>query len=182
MCEPFFSASSASSFTSVAPLRAISIISSRDILKVTLRCNADVLLYKCTIAFLQPLSASKVLRIKCSRLCVSTCNDTSSGTKPSSIIFLMNLYSVSLAAGKPTSISLKPISMSVLNSLSFWSIFIGTASAWLPSRKSTLHHTGAESIFLSGHCRFGNFTSKRRLYFNILLFFIFVLFFKLSTL
>ena len=47
------------------------------------------------------------------------------------------------ADGKPTSISLKPIFTSVWNNSSFCETFIGTASAWLPSRKSTLHQRGA---------------------------------------
>ena len=43
----------------------------------------------------------------------------------------------STADGKPTSISLKPIFTSVWNNSNFCEMFIGTASAWLPSRKST---------------------------------------------
>ena len=45
--------------------------------------------------------------------------------------------------GKPTSISLMPMSTSVWNSNSFSSTFIGSIKAWLPSRRSTEHQTGA---------------------------------------
>ena len=56
----------ASSFINFAPLTAIPIISSFSILNTTSLCNTDVELYKCTIAFLHPLNASKVFVIKCS--------------------------------------------------------------------------------------------------------------------
>ena len=40
------------------------------------------------------------------------------------------------------------------NNCFFWSTDIGSTRAWLPSRKSTLHHVGAWVIVLSGHVRF----------------------------
>ena len=60
-----------------------------------------------------PCTASKVLRMMWSRHWVSTCTVTSSGMRFSSISLRRNSYSVSLAAGKPTSISLKPIFNSI---------------------------------------------------------------------
>jgi hypothetical protein len=44
------------------------------------------------------------------------------------------------AEGKPISISLKPSFTSNAKYSSFSSTLMGTASAWLPSRRSTLHH------------------------------------------
>jgi hypothetical protein len=67
--------------------------------------------------------------------------------------------SVFEAEGKPTSISLNPHFTSVWNNSNFWLTFIGTASAWLPSRRSTLHQMGARVIALLGHWRVGNGTS-----------------------
>ncbi|MFM8955960.1 MAG: hypothetical protein ACKOJH_00685 [Actinomycetota bacterium] len=58
-----------------------------------------------------------------------------------------------LADGKPTSISLKPIFTKVLNIRSLRSGSIGSMSAWLPSRKSTEHHSGALSMVRLGHVR-----------------------------
>ena len=46
------------------------------------------------------------------------------------------------AEGKPTSISLKPIATSVSNMRSLRAMSIGSISAWLPSRRSTLHQIG----------------------------------------
>jgi hypothetical protein len=42
---------------------------------------------------------------------------------------------------------------------------MGTASAWLPSRKSTLHQVGAFVRVRLGHCRSGKCTDSNRLYF-----------------
>ena len=70
------------------------------------------------------------------------------------MISLTKLKSVSEAAGKPTSISLKPISTNVLNIRCFLGPSMGSTSAWLPSRKSTLHQIGALLIVLPGHRRF----------------------------
>ena len=50
--------------------------------------------------------------------------------------------SVCDADGKPTSISLKPMSTSVWNSASLRSESMGSMSAWLPSRRSTLAQRG----------------------------------------
>src|SRR5476649_1863332 len=69
------------------------------------------------------------------------------------------------ADGKPTSISLKPISTSFLNNSNFCETFIGTASAWLPSRKSTLHQRGACVSVRDGHWRSGNATGGNGRYF-----------------
>src|SRR5262249_5826956 len=65
------------------------------------------------------------------------------------------LKSVSEADGKPTSISLKPSFTSVSNMRSLRSGPIGSISAWLPSRKSTLHQIGALVMVLLGQVRSG---------------------------
>ena len=51
-----------------------------------------------------------------------------------------------LADGKPTSISLKPICTRASNMCRLRTGSIGSISAWLPSRRSTEHHSGALSI------------------------------------
>src|SRR5208282_4165103 len=117
------------------------------------------------MAFLAPTSDSTVRSIKSSRACTSTCNHTSSGARFSSMSRRLNANSVLDAEGKPTSISLKPIFTSVWNSSSFWLTFMGTASAWLPSRKSTLHQMGARVRTRLGHCRSGRLTGGSGRYF-----------------
>src|SRR5215831_14861408 len=77
----------------------------------------------------------------------------------------LNANSVLEADGKPISISLKPIFTRVWNNSSFWLTFIGTASAWLPSRKSTLHQRGAWLRTRLGHCRSGKLTGGNGRYF-----------------
>ena len=83
--------------------------------------------------------------MRCSLAWVSTWTVTSSGIRACSIRALKNSYSVSEAAGNPTSISLKPIFTSSLKKSIFCSRDIGITRAWFPSRRSTLHHTGAFS-------------------------------------
>ena len=68
--------------------------------------------------------------------------------------------SVWLAAGKPTSISLKPIRTSSSNIRRLRAGLIGSISAWLPSRRSTAHHSGAEVIRLSGQVRSASATGS----------------------
>ena len=58
-----------------------------------------------------------------------------------------------LAAGKPTSISLKPIWTTASNMRRLRTGSIGSISAWLPSRRSTEHHRGALSMTRSGQVR-----------------------------
>src|SRR5882672_5314273 len=77
----------------------------------------------------------------------------------------LNANSVLDAEGKPTSISLKPICTSVWNNSSFCETFIGTASAWLPSRKSTLHQRGACVRVSFGQRRSFNSTGGNGRYF-----------------
>ena len=72
-----------------------------------------------------PLTASKVRRMMWSRHWVSTCTVTSSGIMFFSMRVRRNSYSVSLAAGKPTSISLKPILTSIWKNSSFSSRLMG---------------------------------------------------------
>src|SRR4051812_17718322 len=69
-----------------------------------------------------------------------------------------------LAAGKPTSISLKPIFTRALNMRILRSGSIGSIRAWLPSRRSTLHHSGALSIVLSGQVRSASEIGRKRSY------------------
>ena len=73
--------------------------------------------------------------------------------------------SVCEAEGKPTSISLKPMRTSILNISSFSSTFIGSTSAWLPSRRSTEHQMGAFSSRREGHWRSGNVIGGQGTYF-----------------
>ena len=79
----------------------------------------------------------------------------------------LNVNSVLDADGKPTSISLKPILTSVWNNSNFWETFIGTASAWLPSRKSTLHQRGAAVSTRFGHWRSGKWMAGNARYFFV---------------
>ena len=78
-------------------------------------------------------------------------------TSPGIIFFSIssrtNSKSVSDAAGKPTSISLKPIWQSSLNIRVLRSESIGSISAWLPSRRSTAHQIGGLVMTTPGHLR-----------------------------
>ena len=78
---------------------------------------------------------------------------TSSGTRFSSINSRTKSKSGCEADGKPTSISLKPIRTSTSNRRRLRVTSIGSISAWLPSRRSTLHHAGAVVMAWSGHLR-----------------------------
>ena len=100
-----------------------------------------------------PSRASKVRRTRCSRAWVSTCTVTSSGMRFSSMSLRMKSNSICEAEGKPTSISLKPILTSCSNMRILRSISMGSISAWLPSRKSTLHQTGGLLMVASGQVR-----------------------------
>ena len=106
-------------------------------------------------AFFAPFNASKVLWMMWGLLCVSTCTVTSSGIRLLSIRHLANSNSVSLAAGKPISISLNPVSTRNWKNFSFSGRFMGISKDWLPSLMSTLHHTGAFVMVLLGHLRLG---------------------------
>src|SRR4051812_6239878 len=72
---------------------------------------------------------------------------------------------VSDADGKPTSISLMPTAQRVLNSRFLVSRLMGSNSAWLPSRRSVLHHTGTCVSRRDGHCRLGRSTCAVGRYF-----------------
>ena len=91
---------------------------------------------------------------------------TSLGMRPSSIRRRVKSNSIWEADGKPTSISLKPILTSRSKNSIFSSTLIGWASAWLPSRRSTLHQTGARVSVLPGHWRSGRFTGGKGGYFE----------------
>ena len=75
------------------------------------------------------MTASNVLRIMCSLACVSTWIVTSSGIMFLSISARRKSYSVSDAAGNPTSISLKPISTSIWKNSIFSSRLMGSIRA-----------------------------------------------------
>ena len=116
----------------------------------TRRITGAVALYRCTMARGAPASASKVRRISSSRACVSTWIVTSSGISFCSISRRTKSKSACEADGKPTSISLKPMRTSISNMRSLRAGSIGSISAWLPSRRSTLHHSGGRSSTASG--------------------------------
>ena len=100
-----------------------------------------------------PRTDSMVRRMRSSRAWVSTWMVTSAGMWPPSMRVRTKSKSVCEADGKPTSISLKPISHTVRNMRILRSTFIGSNSAWLPSRRSVLIQTGARSMTLFGHWR-----------------------------
>ena len=116
------------------------------------------------MARLAPLSDSKVRVIRSSRAWVSTWMVTSSGMWPPSISSRTKSKSVCEADGKATSISLKPTSQSVLNMRILRSAFIGSNSAWLPSRRSVLIQIGALSMSLPGHWRSVSMTAGKGRY------------------
>ena len=98
--------------------------------------------------------------------CVVACvgGATSSGMSLRSTRVRKKSYSIWDAAGKPTSISLKPSFTRRLNISTFSSTTIGSTRAWLPSLRSTLHHIGAFIISLFGHVRSGKSTTGTLLY------------------
>ena len=143
----FPSVSSASFFRRAAPSTAIFRISSLDFLKTCSLWLTDVELYTWMIARGAPFTASKVFLIMCSLAWVRTWMVTSSGIRFCSMRARRNSYSVSEAAGKPTSISLNPILTNNLKNAIFCSRLMGITNAWLPSRRSTLHQIGAFSTY-----------------------------------
>jgi hypothetical protein len=78
---------------------------------------------------------------------------TSSGITRSSISSRQKSNSVCEAEGKPISICLKPVATSRSNMRRLRCRSMGSISAWLPSRRSTLHHSGARDSFASGQRR-----------------------------
>src|SRR6185436_13430686 len=98
---------------------------------------------------------STVRRISSSRAWVSAMMVTSAGISFCSMRSRNVWKSVSDADGNPTSISLMPTAHSVRNSRFLVSRLMGSNSAWLPSRKSVLHHTGTLLSLREGHCRLG---------------------------
>ena len=125
----------------------------------TMRRHAGaVALYRCTMARGAPFTASTVRAIRSSRDCVMTMMVTSSGIRFSSMRRRTKSKSVCDAAGKPTSISLKPMRTSSWKSFILRSPFIGSNSAWLPSRRSVESHTGARVMLRVGHWRSGKAT------------------------
>ena len=147
--------SSAYFLHSCAPCTAMSIIPASSRPNTTLRWSVEVELYRCTMACWAPTKDSNVRSIRCSRDWVSTWITTSSGILPSSIIWRTKSKSAWEAEGKPTSISLYPMETSNSNIAILRAGVMGSISAWLPSRKSTAHHRGAEVMVLVGQVRSG---------------------------
>ncbi len=105
------------------------------------------------ITRLAPRTLSNVRWISSSRAWVRTWIVTSSGTRFSSIKSRTKSKSGCEAEGKPTSISLNPMRTSTSKRRRLRWTSIGSISAWLPSRRSTLHHAGALVMARSGHLR-----------------------------
>ena len=118
-----------------------------------------------------PASDSMVRAISAGRAGVSTSIVTSSGMCPFSMRVRTKLKSVCDAAGKATSISLKPILQSILNMPSLRSASIGSKRAWLPSRRSVLIQTGALERVLSGHVRSARRTGGKGRYLPVVFIF-----------
>jgi hypothetical protein len=78
---------------------------------------------------------------------------TSSGISLSSMSLRRKSNSTCDADGNPTSISLKPMDTSASNMRSLRGMSMGSISAWLPSRRSTLHHMGGRVSTASGQVR-----------------------------
>ena len=110
-------------------------------------------LYRCTMARRAPWTLRTVVSIRSSRSWVMTIGVTSSGIRPSSIRWRTISKSVVEAEGKPTSISLNPMRTSSRNRRNLRSRFIGSNSAWLPSRRSVESQTGGWVSVREGHCR-----------------------------
>src|SRR5215470_8371169 len=92
---------------------------------------------------------------------------TSSGTASVSIRWRTKSKSVCEAEGKATSISLKPTRTSASNMRRLRSPFIGSISAWFPSRRSELHHTGTRVIAREGQVRSGSAIGGKARYFLV---------------
>jgi hypothetical protein len=142
------------------------LISPFDLPNTTRRCAGEVELYMWMMAFFAPASDSTVRSIKSSRACTSTWSHTSSGARFSSMSRRLKVNSVFEADGKPTFDFLEAdfherLEQAPVSALTF----IGTASAWLPSRKSTLHQRGARVRTRLGHCRSGKATGGNGRYF-----------------
>jgi hypothetical protein len=90
---------------------------------------------------------------------------TSSGNSFCSMRSRTVWKSVSEADGKPDLDFLDAHRAQVLNSRFLVSRLMGSNSAWLPSRRSVLHHTGTVVSLRDGHCRFGRSTGGYGRYF-----------------
>ena len=82
------------------------------------------------------------------------------------MISRVKLKSVCEAAGKPISISLKPIFKSWLNIRILRAESMGSMSAWLPSRRSTLHQVGGAVSVRLGQVRSGRLIGANGRYFS----------------
>src|SRR5487761_1652901 len=112
-----------------------------------------------------PSMLSKVRSISSSLDWVRTWIVTSSGINLSSMSSRTKSKSGCEEDGKPTSISLKPVLTRTSKRRRFLVTSIGSMSAWLPSRRSTLHQTGAAVIAASGQRRSGRSTGLKGRYF-----------------
>jgi len=156
---------SVSCLTSVTCLRTTSTTSATLMPNTTRRHTGAVAQYTCTMARRAPRRLSTVRRISSSRACVNAMMVTSSGISFCSMRSRNVWKSVSEADGNPTSISLIPTAHSVLNNRFLVSRLMGSNSAWLPSRRSVLHHTGTLSSLREGHWRLGRSTAGYGRYF-----------------
>jgi hypothetical protein len=102
----------------------------------------EVELYRCTIAR-APRSASKVRAISSSRACVSTWMVTSSGIRLL-LDQLAHEVEVGLRGRREADLDLLEADLhQLLEHARLRAASIGSISAWLPSRRSTLHQCGA---------------------------------------
>jgi len=120
-----------------------------------------------------PRSPSYVRSMSSGRHWVRTWMVTSSGIRSPSISSRRKSKSGWLALGKPTSISLKPMATTASNRRRLRAGSIGSMRAWLPSRRSTEHHSGALVIWRFGHSRSDKCSGsgKNGLYFSNGIFF-----------
>ncbi len=123
--------------------------------KTISRQTGAVALYRWTMARRAPATDRTVCSISSGRAWVITMGLTSSGTWPLSTRPRMKSKSVCEADGKPTSISLKPMRTSSSNRRCLRAEFIGSKSAWLPSRRSVDSQVGAAVMVRDGHWRSG---------------------------
>src|SRR5699024_377085 len=105
------------------------------------------------MAFFAPAKDSTVRSLSSGPDWVRPMIVTSSGIWSFSISKRTKSKAVCDAEGKPTSISLKPVRMKRSKKRSFCSGFMGSMSAWLPSRKSVLIQMGALVMVLEGQVR-----------------------------
>ena len=119
----------------------------------TRRCTVEVELYRCTIARRAPRSDSNVRSISSGRACVSTWI-VDVVRNQVALDQLAHEVEVGLRRGREADLDfLEAGRTSRSNMRRLRAASIGSISAWLPSRRSTLHHSGGVVITLSGQVR-----------------------------